>query len=614
MCARSGSLSRLSAHRSRSHARRCAPYRPRNASVSNTSGVRCSPTARRTAWPPDLAQDRPRDRRRPHRIRHLGARHGRPARTAAGRGGHAREVARARRLADQCRARAREDGGRVAARRRDAARATRCRPRHRVTSNASRSRVRASSTSSWRRRGCTTCSPPRCRKATTFGHGDAYADARINLEFVSVNPTGPLHAGGGRWVAVGDAIANLLGAQGAVVHREYYLNDAGGQLDTYTASLMARYRGEAPPEDGYQGAYLVDFAVEMRAELGDDVTDEQARHGASRGRSRGIRDDLERIGVHFDTWFSEQSLHDAGAVAAVLDDLRRQGHTYEQDGAVWLRGEALGDQRDRVLVRGNGSTTYLTNDLAYHRNKVARGWEHLIDIWGADHHGQVKSLQVGMRALGIGTDAAPEPEVILGQLVRLERGGELVRIVEARRHDHHARRHPRRGRPRRRAAHVPAAGHRHRADLRPRRGHAAVDGEPRLLRAVRARAGRVDRPEGRSGGGHAPAARRRRPRRARPRARARSPARARGVPRHVLHAARAARAPPRHHVGARLRVAVPRLLPRLPRPHRRRRAHPGSAVAGGGHPGRPRERARDPRRRARPTSWSASTPTTRTTA
>ena len=233
-----------------------------------------------------------------------------------------------------------------------------------------------------------------------FGHGDTYAGARINLEFVSVNPTGPLHAGGGRWVAVGDAIANLLAAQGAIVHREYYLNDAGGQLDTFTASLMARYDGREPPEDGYQGAYLVDFASEMRADLGDGVTDEQARAWGVQRAVRGIRDDLERIGVHFDTWFSEQSLHDSGAVAAVLDDLRRAGHTFEADGAEWLASEALGDQRDRVLVRANGSTTYLANDLAYHRDKVARGWDHLIDIWGADHHGQVKSLQVGMRALG----------------------------------------------------------------------------------------------------------------------------------------------------------------------------------------------------------------------
>ena len=261
-----------------------------------------------------------------------------------------------------------------------------------------------------------------------FGHGDAYAGMRINLEFVSANPTGPLHAGGGRWVAVGDAIANLLAAQAAEVHREYYLNDAGNQLDTFTASLMARYRGEDPPEDGYQGAYLVDMANEMRAELGGDVDDVTARTWGVQHAVAMLQDDLARIGVHFDTWFSEQSLHDRGDVADVLSTLRAAGHTFERDGAEWLASEALGDQRDRVLVRSNGTTTYLTNDLAYHRDKVRRGWGHLIDIWGADHHGQVKSLQVGLRALGIGTEAIPEPEVILGQLVKLERGGELVRL------------------------------------------------------------------------------------------------------------------------------------------------------------------------------------------
>ncbi len=261
-----------------------------------------------------------------------------------------------------------------------------------------------------------------------YGTGAALAGRRINLEFVSVNPTGPIHAGGGRWVAVGDALANVLAAQGAEVHREYYLNDAGNQLDTFTASLMARARGEEPPEDGYHGEYLVDIADRMRAELGDAVTPDHARAWGVAAVVAALRADLERIGVHFDTWFSEQSLHDRGAVEAVLDALRAGGHTYVTDGAEWLRSEALGDQRDRVLVRSDGTTTYLCNDLAYHRDKAARGWEHLIDIWGADHHGQVKSVQVGMRALGIGTESAPEPEVILGQLVKLERGGELVKL------------------------------------------------------------------------------------------------------------------------------------------------------------------------------------------
>jgi arginyl-tRNA synthetase len=261
-----------------------------------------------------------------------------------------------------------------------------------------------------------------------YGRGSALAGSRINLEFVSANPTGPLHAGGGRWVAVGDALANVLAAQGAVVHREYYLNDAGNQLDTFARSLMARYRGEEPPEDGYHGQYLVDMAARLRAELGDDVDEATAREWGYGVVLTSLKDDLARIGVHFDTWFSERTLHERGDVPEVLAQLVDSGHTYDKDGATWLASEALGDQRDRVLVKGDGSTTYLANDLAYHRDKMRRGWTHLIDIWGADHHGQVKSLQTGLQAIGIGTAEAPEPEIILGQLVKLERGGELVRI------------------------------------------------------------------------------------------------------------------------------------------------------------------------------------------
>ncbi len=245
-----------------------------------------------------------------------------------------------------------------------------------------------------------------------YGHGRALAGSRINLEFVSANPTGPLHAGGGRWVAVGDALANLLAADGAEVHREYYLNDAGNQLDTFGDSLFARYLGGEPPEDGYQGEYVAEMAARMRADLGDDVTPEQAREWGY-------------IGVHFDTWFSERTLHESGEVTQVLHDLLERGVVYEKEGATWLRATDFGDQRDRVLVKSDGATTYLCNDLAYHRSKFERGWEHLIDIWGADHHGQVKSLQAGMEALGF---PVGEPEVLLGQLVKLERGGELVRL------------------------------------------------------------------------------------------------------------------------------------------------------------------------------------------
>src|SRR6476661_776659 len=170
-----------------------------------------------------------------------------------------------------------------------------------------------------------------------FGHSTLLAGQRINLEFVSANPTGPLHAGGGRWVAVGDALANLLAAQGAEVHREYYLNDAGNQLDLFAASLLARYEGREPPADGYQGQYLVDMAGVMRAELGDAVTEEQAREWGYRYNLRTLRDDLARIGVHFDTWFSERTLHEAGNVKRVLDDLATRGVVFDHDGVTWLR-------------------------------------------------------------------------------------------------------------------------------------------------------------------------------------------------------------------------------------------------------------------------------------
>jgi arginyl-tRNA synthetase len=163
----------------------------------------------------------------------------------------------------------------------------------------------------------------------------------------------------------------------------------------------------------------------MRAELGDDVTEEQAREWGYQDNLRTLRQDLDRIGVRFDTWFSERTLHEGGKVARVLDDLRARGVVFEADGATWLRATEFGDQRDRVLVKSDGSTTYLCNDIAYHRDKFERGWEHLIDIWGADHHGQVKSLQAGMAALGYPDG---EPEVLLGQLVKLMKGGQPVRI------------------------------------------------------------------------------------------------------------------------------------------------------------------------------------------
>ena len=259
-----------------------------------------------------------------------------------------------------------------------------------------------------------------------YGHGHDLDGLRINLEFVSANPTGPLHAGGGRWVAVGDALANLLAAQGAVVHREYYLNDAGNQLDTFAASLFARYEGERPPDDGYQGQYLIDMAERMRAELGDAVTEEQAREWGYQDnvrtlqrRPRPHRRALRHLVLGAHTARGRQRR------SACSTTCGARGVVFDDDGATWLRTTDFGDQRDRVLVKSDGSTTYLCNDIAYHRDKFERGWEHLIDIWGADHHGQVKSLQAGMEALGYPDG---EPEVLLGQLVKLMKGGQPIRI------------------------------------------------------------------------------------------------------------------------------------------------------------------------------------------
>jgi len=263
------------------------------------------------------------------------------------------------------------------------------------------------------------------KEGDRYGTSELLAGRLINLEFVSANPTGPLHAGGGRWVAVGDVIANLLVSQGAQVHREYYLNDTGNQLSTFRDSLHARYEGREPPEDGYHGQYLVDMAADLHTELGDAVGADDACEWGLRRAIEGIKDDLGRIGVHFDTWFSERTLHERGDVTEVLRLLVDRGATYEQDGARWLRTGDFGDQRDRVLVKSDGSTTYLCNDLAYHRDKFARGFTHLIDIWGADHHGQVKSLQSGMEALGF---PAEEPEIILGQLVKVLKDGQEVRL------------------------------------------------------------------------------------------------------------------------------------------------------------------------------------------
>jgi arginyl-tRNA synthetase len=241
---------------------------------------------------------------------------------------------------------------------------------------------------------------------------------RVNVEFVSANPTGPLHAGGGRWAAYGDSLCRILQRCGYVVHREYYLNDRGVQMELFGASLAARKAGTDLPDDGYAGEYIREWAAEMP----DGV--DPAEWGYERVKLE-LRASLGGIGVEFDTWFSERSLVESGAVEATLADLRARGVAFDADGAVWLRTTDFGDDKDRVLVKSDGEPTYLLPDLAYHRDKFGRGFDLLIDVWGADHHGYIARLKAGVQALGHAPD---ELEIILGQLVTLMRAGEQVRL------------------------------------------------------------------------------------------------------------------------------------------------------------------------------------------
>lgn len=244
------------------------------------------------------------------------------------------------------------------------------------------------------------------------------AGTTVNVEFVSANPTGPLHAGAGRWAAYGDSLCRILERCGAAVQREYFLNDRGGQVHRFGASLAAARAGQPVPEDGYRGAYVAAWAAEMP----DDA--DPVAWGCARAQ-RDIAETLAAMGVHFDRWSSEKSLVDGGAVDDTLAELRRHDAVYEADGALWLASSRFGDDKDRVLVKSDGDFTYLLPDIAYHRDKLARGADLLIDVWGADHHGYVARLRAALQALGHDPACL---EVVLGQLVTLERGGEPVRL------------------------------------------------------------------------------------------------------------------------------------------------------------------------------------------
>lgn len=302
-----------------------------------------------------------------------------------------------------------------------------------------------------------------------YGRSRLGAGKRVQVEFVSANPTGPLHVGHGRGAAYGAVVANLLAAMGFDVHREYYVNDAGRQMDILATSVWLRYLElcgeEIPfPSNGYKGDYVWDIAAALHREHGDhyrctadevvaglppdapdggdkevhiDALIARARHLLGDNRYRlvfelglnrildDIRDDLSLFGVDYDEWYSERSLTESGAVNRAIERLREASHLYEKDGALWFRSTAFGDEKDRVVVRENGQTTYFASDIAYHMDKLERGFARVIDIWGADHHGYVPRVKGALRALG---EDASRLDVLLVQFAILYRGGEKVQM------------------------------------------------------------------------------------------------------------------------------------------------------------------------------------------
>lgn len=250
-----------------------------------------------------------------------------------------------------------------------------------------------------------------------YARPDLAGGERVNVEFVSANPTGPVHAGHARGAAHGDSLARLLERTGHVVTREFYINDRGVQMQNFGASLAARKAGQEPPEDGYQGQYIVDWAQGMPDDVDPVVW----------GEERALADQREVLGafgVRFDEWFSEMSLVESGAITETLEALAERGATYEADGALWLRSSEHGDDKDRVLIKGDGEYTYLLPDIAYHRHKFSRS-DRLINIWGADHHGYIARMRAAMALLGEDPD---QLEVEIVQLVDLLKDGEPMKL------------------------------------------------------------------------------------------------------------------------------------------------------------------------------------------
>ncbi len=265
-----------------------------------------------------------------------------------------------------------------------------------------------------------------------YGRSNALAGQSFNVEFISANPTGPLHLGHTRWAAVGDALARVLAAAGADVTSEFYINDRGVQMDKFGESVMAASHGEAVPEDGYHGAYILDLAAQINREhpefhaLGKEEQLVAFREAAYALQLQQQQDVLAIFRTHFDVWYSERKLYDTGAVDRALDRLREQGHLYDSEGALWLRTTTFDDDKDRVLIKENGENTYFAADTAYYLDKRFRGFDTAIYLLGADHHGYVNRLRAVAGCAG--DDPNVNIEVLIGQLVKITRGGEEVKL------------------------------------------------------------------------------------------------------------------------------------------------------------------------------------------
>jgi arginyl-tRNA synthetase len=265
----------------------------------------------------------------------------------------------------------------------------------------------------------------------TYGNSDTQAGHNINLEFVSANPTGPIHIGGTRWAAVGDALGRLLTTQGADVVREYYFNDHGGQIDRFANSLIAAAKGEPTPEDGYAGSYIADIAAQVLQQAPDALSQPDAEQHETFRRIgvdlmfTQIKKSLHEFGTDFDVFTHEESMHTSGRVEQAIARLRENGNIYEKDGATWLRTSAFGDDKDRVVIKSDGKHAYIAGDLAYYLDKRRRGFDLCIYMLGADHHGYISRLKAAAEAFG---DDPGTVEVLIGQMVNLVRDGQPLKM------------------------------------------------------------------------------------------------------------------------------------------------------------------------------------------